>query len=81
MDKEVAHLYAKLLGKLRECGISQENLAKLIGINPATLSKKLNGHIDFRQSEIREITCRLGIPISKIPLYFFEQIDDTERND
>lgn len=63
--------YSKLLGRMRECGFTQEQLAKAIGINKATLSTKLNNRFSFTQEEIIAICKLLNIPICEIGDYFY----------
>lgn len=61
----------KLLGKMRECGFTQETLANAIGINPGTLNNKLNSKAYFTAKEIDKICEVLSIPNKEIGLYFF----------
>ena len=63
--------YSKLLGRMRECGFTQEQLAKAIGINKATLSAKLNNRFSFSQEEILAICKPLSIPVCEIGDYFY----------
>lgn len=63
--------YSKLLGRMRECGFTQEQLAKAIGINKGTLSAKLNNHFSFSQEEILAICKLLNIPVCEIGDYFY----------
>lgn len=63
--------HSKLLGRIRECGFTHEQLAKAIGITKATLSAKLNGHFYFLAKEMYAICDVLNIPISEIGEYFF----------
>lgn len=52
--------YSKLRGKIREARMSQGELAKRVGIDPATLSKSLNNKRDFARTEmfiIHEVLC------------------------
>ena len=63
--------YSKLLGRMRECGFTQEQLAKAIGINKGTLSVKLNNRFSFTQDEILAICKLLNIPICEIGEYFY----------
>lgn len=63
--------YSKLLGRIKECGFTQETLAKTIGINKSTLSAKLNNQNWFLASEIIAICKVLKIAHKDIPLYFF----------
>lgn len=63
--------YSKLLGRMRECGFTQEQLAKAIGINKATLSAKLNNRFSFSQEEILAICKQLNIHVDEIGAYFY----------
>ena len=63
--------YSRLLGRMRECGFTQERLAKAIGINKATLSAKLNNRFSFTQEEILSICKVLSIPVCEIGEFFY----------
>ena len=63
--------YSKLLGRMRECGFTQEKLANAIGISKGTLSAKLNNQFYFYAKEMYDICRVLNIPISEISEYFF----------
>lgn len=63
--------YSKLLGRMKECGFTQEQLAKAIGKNKATISAKLNNKFSFSQDEILAICKVLNIPISEIGEFFY----------
>lgn len=63
--------YSKLLGRMKEREITQENLAVMININKGTLNLKLNNKAFFTQPEIRKICVVLEICDSEIGLYFF----------
>ena len=63
--------YGKLLGRIREKGFTQEQLANLVGMTPGTMSMKLNNQAYFKQKEIIEISDALDIPYSEIGEYFF----------
>lgn len=65
--------YLSLLGKIRASGMTQTDVAQKIGVSVATLNKKLRGHTDFTQTEIRNICRVLEIPDVEIPSYFFTQ--------
>lgn len=72
--------HSKLLGKIRECGKTQAELAEDIGINKATLSCKLNGRNSFTAAEMIAICKELNIPEIEISDYFFaEQVQKAER--
>ena len=63
--------YSKLLGRLRELGMSQEEFAFEIGMSPSTLSLKLNGNGFFKQDAIEKALIVLGLDKSEIGAYFF----------
>ena len=63
--------YSKLLGRIRECGFTQETLAKHIGMAKSSMCLKLNNKANFRHIEMFLICEALKIEISKIGSYFF----------
>ena len=63
--------YSKLLGRIKECGFTQESLAKHIGIAESSMCLKLNNNAYFKQVEISLICKALKIAISEIGAYFF----------
>ncbi len=63
--------YSKLLGRIKEKNMTQEEFAKSIGINPSTLSGKLNSTSEFRQTEMKRGMMVLDLPLSEICDYFF----------
>ena len=63
--------YSKLLGRIRECGLTQEQLAKAIGVSKTTLSAKLNNKFHFDAAEMLAICKVLNIPVCEIGDYFF----------
>lgn len=63
--------YRKLLGRMREVGTTQEELANKIGIAPTTLSLKLGNQAQFKQIEMSRICDVLNINYSDIDAYFF----------
>ncbi len=65
--------YSKLLGKIKECGFTHENLAVKIGIAHSTLSAKLNNRNAFTTKEIGAICKVLNIPKKDVGLYFFAE--------
>ena len=65
--------YSKLRGGIRECRLTQKELAEAIGINKATLSSKLNGHFAFSIDEVLAISRVLNIPKAEIGEYFFTE--------
>ena len=65
--------YSKLLGKIKECGYTQESLAQVIKISESTLNLKLNNKASFKQSEIKIICKVLDISEDEIGVYFFAE--------
>lgn len=73
MKKTYNFSHHKLRLKIFEvCGTLQ-NFADKLGINIATLCKKLNGVTDFTTSEIYDACIILEIPFAEILIYFFEK--------
>lgn len=63
--------YSKLLGKMKECGLTQSEFAKIIGISETTLSLKLSNKAVFKQNEIKLCSDCLGLSANDIGHYFF----------
>lgn len=63
--------YSKLLGRMKEKNITQDVLAKKIGMQSPTLSQKLNNKARFKQAEISLICEVLDIEANQIGTYFF----------
>ena len=51
----------KLKARMVERGITSGMMAKLLGINPATLSKKMCGYTDFKRAEIQQMRLALSL--------------------
>lgn len=63
--------YSKLLGRIKECGLTQEQLANAIGKNKSTISAKVNNQFSFTQEEMDAICKVLDISNDEIGEYFF----------
>lgn len=63
--------YSKLLGRMRECGLTQKDVADHIGVSATTLSQKLNHKARFNADEIDAICKLLDIAKEDIGAYFF----------
>lgn len=63
--------FSKLLGRIKECGYTQERLAEKIGMAKTTLNLKLNNKAYFTQPDIEKIRKVLHIDIEEIGVYFF----------
>lgn len=71
MVYDVKFDYAKLIGRIKEYGFTQERLAAEIGMSESTISFKLNNKAFFTQREIRKICDLLEIKADEIGAYFF----------
>ncbi len=65
--------HSKLLGRIREYSLTQEEVAKSIGVSVGTLSAKLNNKGSFTTPEMRGICKLLDIPNEEIGAYFFAE--------
>lgn len=63
--------YAKLCGAIIEKCHTRGEFAKAMGLSERTISLKLNGKIDWKQSEIAKAVDLLQLTDSEIPSYFF----------
>ena len=63
--------YSKLLGRMKECGYTQERLAQAIGISVGTMSQKLNNKAHFYHPEIQKICEVLNITGKDVYVIFF----------
>ena len=63
--------YSKLLGRIVEKFGTQYKFAEAMGVSERTVSLKLNGRIDWKQSEIEKACEILNIGKSEICEYFF----------
>ncbi len=63
--------YSKLLGRLREMGLTQSDLAGKIGISVATLNQKFKNKTEFKQTEIAKILSAVNVDMASVDAYFF----------
>lgn len=78
MEETIIYDFSKLLGRIKEKKLTQEELARRIGINERTMSTKLHSKTDFTQGEILKICQELSIDISEAHSYFF--VEETQLN-
>lgn len=64
----------KLRGKIIEIYGTQGAFAKEMGLSERSISLKLNGQIDFSQSEIAKAVLLLGVEEEKICEFFFKPL-------
>ena len=67
----MAFNHSKLLGRIKEYGFTQEELAKQIKMNPSTLSLKLKNKSRFTTEEMDDICRILDIAAIEVGAYFF----------
>lgn len=60
-----------LFETIREFGDTQSQLARMLGVTESTLSWKINGRAEFKQSEIKAIADRYGLTGEEIKSMFF----------
>lgn len=65
--------YSKLLGRMKEKGLTQSQVATALGKNESTISSKLNGKFSFTVVEIDAICKLLDISNDEIGAYFFRR--------
>ena len=70
---KVKYDYSKLKGRITEKKLTLTNVAKLMGITIQAFSKKLNGEVDFKTTEINKLLNILRISKKEIDIYFFEE--------
>lgn len=63
--------YSKLLGRMRECGYTQEKLAQVIGISKSSLNLKLKNKANFYHPEMKKICEALNITGEDVEAVFF----------
>ncbi len=64
--------YPKLRGAIREKFGTQGAFAKALGVNQATLVKKLAGKVEWKVTEVQAACELLEIPVDRISDYFFK---------
>lgn len=71
MAEKIVYDYSKLLGLMKEKGITQYDLADAINISEKSLSSKLNNNRNFKQAEIDLAVLFLKINDEDVTTYFF----------
>lgn len=68
----MSYEYSKLSGKIKEICGTQSVFAMHMGLSERTVSLKMSGKREWKQSEIRKACEILKISQKDIPLYFFK---------
>lgn len=61
----------ELKSAMARYGDTQKKLAEAIGLNTSNLNSRINGHVDFRASEIAVIKRRYGLSDTDTAVIFF----------
>lgn len=72
--------YSKLRGLLVEKGLTTHQFAEIIGVGPTSISQRLTGSLEFKQSEIAKAVSALQIPWEEVNDYFF-LVESTENRE
>lgn len=65
--------YAKLRGRIREKFGTNTAFAQAMGIDPASVSFKLNNRTPWKREDIEKACELLEIPIEEVYIYFFSE--------
>ena len=68
-------LFSKLVGRMAEKHLSQETVAKALGITCVTLRRKLKGDNDWKLTEMYRLIELLAIPYEEFFDYFFAPLN------
>lgn len=61
-------------------GVSKEDIAKHLGLNPTTIYRKFNGESDFTLSELRKLKKFLNLSNEDVDRIFFsEELAETQE--
>ena len=63
--------FAKLRGRVKEKGMTENELARAINLSPSSLSCRLSGKVDWTLPEMRAVCDVLDIELSEVGTYFF----------
>lgn len=73
--------YSKLDGRITEIFGTRYAFAKQMEFSERTLSLKMNGKIEWKQTEMHKACELLNIPVEEIPVYFFTlNVQSLEHN-
>ena len=70
--------YTRLLQRMKECGMTQSELAKAAGIKPERMKQKLNSLLMFTAREVENICRVLDVPLIQHGDFFCVEKGDEE---
>ena len=70
--------FNKLRGRIREKFATEQNFAKVLNMNRACLSSRLNRRTHWKLNEIQRIVKLLDIKPEEIPSYFFSEASEAK---
>lgn len=71
----------RLKGERIAKGFTVEEMANELGINKGTYSKKENGKLPITVEEFSVIFKKLGLPNSRISIFFTQDVSETETKE
>lgn len=63
---EVEHLDTRLARLVRDSGFKQETVARRLGLNASTVSRRLRGETRFTAAELPALAQMLGVTITQL---------------
>lgn len=59
-------MYSRLIIEMKKRGVTQEQVAKALNVNPATVNRKLKGESEFTSSEMYAICELIPVPMNEL---------------
>ena len=63
--------YTRLRQRIKSLRLTQQSIAKAIGLSAGHFCRKLHGKYPLKEREIRQLCWLLNIPQEEIGMYFF----------
>ena len=61
-----SQIAAAIKGRLREAGVSHETAAQALGMERATLNRRLNGHYPLTSADLLSLAHLLGVSVADL---------------
>ncbi len=72
--------YTRLRQRIKSLRLTQQSIAKAIGLSGGHFCQKLQGKYPFKEREIRQLCWLLNIPQEEIGSYFFcYAVEETQQ--